>query len=60
MRKIEARDEQSALFTATQLPSIRLGAALLVADDVAGLAGYLSHGSATEPTQSDREAYDGE
>lgn len=60
MRKIEARDEQSALFTSTQLPSVRRGSALLVADDVAELAEYLSHGSASEPTQSDREAYDGE
>lgn len=60
MRKIEARDERSAKFTAAQVPAVRIGAALLVADNVAGLAEYLSHGSATEPTKSDRDAYHAE
>jgi hypothetical protein len=59
MRKIEARDEQSARFAADQVPAVRLGSALLVADHAAGLAEYLSHGCAVEPTQSDQEAYDG-
>jgi hypothetical protein len=58
MRKVEARDEQAAIFAAAQMPAVRLGSALLVDDARAGLAAYLAHGAIVEPTPSDREVYD--
>lgn len=60
MRKVEARDEQSALFAAHQIPAVRLGSALLVDDNAAGLAAYLAHGAIVDPTPLDREVYDAE
>lgn len=60
MRKIEARDEQSARFAADQIQAVRLGAALLVDDTAAGIAAYLSHGAIVDPTPLDREVYDAE
>lgn len=58
MRKVEARDEQSAVFVAAQMPAARIGSALLVDDTRAGIAAYLAHGAIVEPTPSDREVYD--
>ena len=60
MRKIEARDEQSARFAADQIPAVRLGTALLVDDAAAGTAAYLAHGAIVDPTPLDREVYDAE
>lgn len=58
MRKVEALDEQSAVFAAAQMPAVRLGSALLVDDTSSGFAAYLAHGAIVEPTPSDREVYD--
>ena len=58
MRKIEAKDEQSALFASLQVPAVRLGSALLVDDTAADITAYLAHGAIVDPTPSDHEVYD--